>query len=269
MNKKYLAILSIFLITGMMLTMVNATASDSQNNNQKELKVGFHTEFPPFGYKDDNGEYTGFDIELAQEVCKRNNWTLSLQPIINWNTKDIELNAGEFDCIWSEMTINGREEDYTWSKPYFNNKQVFVVRSDSNINTIDDLKGKNLEIQEGTSGMASLNSDNKTIRDNFATITEVKDYNTAFMDLKAGACDVIVGDVGLAKYQIKEKYNDDLKILDEALSDEEYGIAFKKGNEELRNQIQSTLDEMYEDGTVEKIAQKYADYGIVDGSIQK
>ena len=247
----------------------NDNTSDNINN-ETNFVVGFNPEFPPFTYKDANGNYTGFDLELAKEVASRNNWTFKAQPIIDWNTKEVELNSDEIDCIWSEFTINGRESDYTWSDPYFNNSQIIIVKSDSGINTPADLKGKNVEVQEGSSALQSLNEQNASLKNTFAQLTEIKEYNTGFMDLESGVCDAVIGDIGIANYHLNEKFsNSNIKILDEPLSYEQYGVGFKKGNTELKDQVQKTLDEMFKDGTVDKIAQKYDAYGIPDGLIHK
>lgn len=210
-------------------------------------------------------ETSQVDIDLAKEVCKRNNWTFKPQPIIDWNTKQMELESGEIDCIWSEFTINGRENNYTWSEPYFNNDQVVVVRSDSNISSLDDLKGKTLEVQHGQSVLKTIEN-NETLKGTFRQITEVDGYDTAFMDLETGVCDVVILDSGLANYLIFEKYND-TKLLNDSISHEQYGIGFKKGNTALKDQVQKTLDEMFKDGTVEAIAQNYSDYKIPEGLI--
>ena len=240
----------------------NATAND-----ESTFIVGFDAEFPPYGFKDDSGNYTGFDLDLAKEVCKRNNWTFKAQPI-DWDAKDAELDSGSIDCIWNGFTIDGRENDYLWSDPYFDNKQVFVVKSDSGISSIDDLSGKTVETQKDSSALAALQGDNKTIADKFGTLTEVADYNTAFMDLESGACDAVAMDIGVAEYDIKNKNQSDaFSILDQDITTEKYGVGFKKGNTDLKDQVQSTLDEMFKDGTVLKIAEKY---GISqDALIQK
>ena len=111
-------------------------------NTDDNFVVGFNSKFPPFEYIDDDGNYTGFDLDLAKEVCKRNNWTFVPLEIIDWNTKELELNSDEIDCIWSGLTINGRENNYAWSKPYFNNTPVVIVKSDSNINSFSILYSK-------------------------------------------------------------------------------------------------------------------------------
>lgn len=238
------------------------TKTEKVKNDDDTLVVGFDASFPPYGFKDDNGEYVGFDLDLAQEVCDRNNWKLVKQPI-DWDSKDMELNSGTIDCIWNGFTMNGREDDYTWSEPYIDNKQVVVVRSDSGISSFDDLKGKLVEVQADSSALAALEGDQKDLADTFAGLNQVAEYNTAFMDLESGACDAIAMDIGVANYQINSRKNpDDYKILDKEISSEQYGIGFKKGNTELKDKVQKTLNEMAEDGTVDKIAEKYADYGV-------
>lgn len=244
--------------------------ASSQINNDTNFIVGFNPEFPPFTYKDDNGSFTGFDLELAQEVANRNNWTFIAQPVIDWNSKEIELNSDEIDCIWSEFTINGREDDFTWSDHYFNNSQVIIVKENSGIESPSDLKGKNVEVLEGSSALQALNENNESLKNTFGQLTEIKEYNTGFMNLESGICDALIGDVGIANYHLEEKYSDsNIKILDEPLAYEQYGVGFKKSNTDLRNQVQKTLNEMFEDGTVDEIAQKYSDYGIPDALIHK
>lgn len=266
MNKKIGLILALVLVSLMMVGTASAGlfdmfggSSDSNQtaNDNETLIVGFDAEFPPYGYKDDSGNYTGFDLDLAKEVCERNNWTFKAQPI-DWDAKDAELDSGSIDCIWNGFTIDGRENDYLWSDPYFDNKQIFVVKSDSGINSISDLANKTVETQKDSSALAALEGDNKTIADTFAALNQVADYNTAFMDLESGACDAVAMDIGVAEYDIKNKNNsDDFKILNQSITTEKYGIGFKLGNQDLRDQVQKTLNEMFEDGTVAEIAQRY------------
>ncbi|MCF2683826.1 amino acid ABC transporter substrate-binding protein [Faecalicatena contorta] len=236
--------------------------STAVENDDETLIVGFDAAFPPYGYKDDNGEYVGFDLDLAQEVCDRNGWELVKQPI-DWDSKDMEIESETIDCIWNGFTMNGREDDYTWSEPYIDNKQVVVVRKDSGISSFEDLAGKLVEVQTDSSALAALQEDQKELADTFGNLTEIAEYNTAFMDLESGACDAIAMDIGVANYQINSRENsDEYMILEEVISSEQYGVGFKKGNTELRDKVQATLDEMAEDGTIAEIAEKYADFGV-------
>ncbi|WP_407424230.1 amino acid ABC transporter substrate-binding protein [Methanobrevibacter sp.] len=278
MNKKIGFILALVLIAFLVMGTASAGLFDflgggnstaKVTNNDSNLIVGFDAEFPPYGFSDGKGGYQGFDLDLAQEVCNRNNWTLVKQPI-DWDAKDAELNSGTIDCIWNGFTINGRENDYTWSEPYIDNKQVVVVKADSGINSLADLKGKTVETQKDSSALAALKGDNKTLADTFAKLVEVADYNTGIMDLKSGACDAVALDIGVAQYQVNSG-NDtgSLKILNDSISSEQYGIGFKKGNTDLKDQVQKTLDEMFKDGTVAKIAENYTTYGVPGSLIQK
>ena len=229
--------------------------------------VGFDAEYPPYGYMNDAGEYTGFDLELAQEVCNRNGWELVKQPI-DWDAKDMELNSGTIDCIWNGFTVTGREDEYTWSVPYVDNSIVFVVMNDSDIQTPADLAGKIVVTQADSSALTALtseedNEENLALAASFAELQQVADYNTAFLNLESGVVDCIAVDIGVAQYQLSSR-GDTFRMLETPLSTEQYAIGFKKGNEALRDTVQATLFEMYKDGTFDKIAANYADFNLPD-----
>ena len=253
------AILMMALLLGPIVSMQTpARAADGEDDNT--FIVGFDAEFPPYGYKDDNGEYVGFDLDLAQEVCDRNGWTLKKQPI-EWNSKDMELNSGSISCIWNGFTMNGREDDYTWTKPYVDNSQVVVVRKDSGITQLNDLSGKVVAVQADSSALAALtgedaSEENKALCATFKDLQQVGDYNSAFMNLESGAVNAICMDIGVANYEIESR-GDKFMMLEDRLSSEEYGIGFKKGNTELRDKVQATLLDMLADGTFDEIAEKW------------
>ena len=230
------------------------TAEEAKTTDGGTLIVGFDQDFPPMGFVGDDGEYTGFDLELAQEVAKRLGLEYKAQPIA-WDSKDMELESGNIDCIWNGFTMTGREDDYTWTEPYMANQQVFVVANDSDINSQADLAGKIVEVQADSSAEAAL-KEAPELTATFKELLTTADYNTAFMDLEQGAVDAIAMDVIVTGYQIQQR-NADFKILDDSLSEEEYGVGFKKGNTELRDKVQSTLEEMAEDGTLQEVSEKW------------
>lgn len=240
------------MLAAVMMTALLAGCGKAES---KTFTVGFDAEFPPYGYMDENGEYTGFDLELAEEVCTRNGWTLVKQPV-DWDAKDMELNSGSIDCIWNGFTMNGREEQYTFSVPYVDNSQVFVVKADSGIAAFADLAGKNVGVQKDSSALAALESDAADLAATFAELNQYADYNTGFLDLDAGAIDAIAVDIGVAEYQLESR-GDAYVILDEKLATEQYGIGFKLGNTELKDQVEKTLLEMADDGKFMEIAEKY------------
>ena len=226
----------------------------------RKFTVGFDADFPPYGYKD-GSEYKGFDLDLAREVCARKGWKFVANPI-NWDAKDMELNSGSIDCIWNGFTIQGREDLYTWTVPYVDNSQVIVVKANSGIKSAADLAGKNLVVQSDSSAQAALTGedateDNKALVKSLKELTEVADYNSAFMMLESGAVDAIALDVGVADYQLAQRQG--FVKLDLVLAAEQYGIGFKLGNTELRDTVEKTLMEMVKDGTFTKIAE---DWGL-------
>lgn len=267
--------LVLLLVTAMAATTVlagcgskDSGSSDNGKKSSKEAKiendddtliVGFDASFPPYGYKDDSGEYVGFDLDLAQEVCDRNNWKLVKQPI-DWDSKDAELNSGTIDCIWNGFTMNGREDDYTFSEPYVDNSQVIVVADDSGIEKLTDLAGKTVGVQAASAALDLLQSEEeggqKELADTFGALNEFADYNTAFTELQAGALDALAIDVGVAKYQLNSR-GEGFKILDETLNTEQYAIGFKKGNQELCDIVNADLQELANEGKVAELAEKY------------
>lgn len=237
-----------------------AAAAESEENGEETKQadgedkasegtftVGFDQDFPPMGFVGEDGEYTGFDLELAQETAKRMGLTYVAQPIA-WDAKNMELESGNIDCIWNGFTMTGREDEYTWSEPYMENSQVVVVMEDSGIETLADLAGKIVEVQADSSAEAAL-KEMTDLTSTFGTLQTTPDYNTAFMDLEMGSVDAIAMDVIVAGYQMQEREGN-FKILDETLASEEYAIGFKKGNTELCEKVQKTLEEMAEDGTM-------------------
>ena len=235
--------------------------------SEEKFIVGFDAEFPPYGYVDDNGEYVGFDLDLAAEVCKRNNWTVEYRAI-DWSSKDLELSSGTISCIWNGFTMSDdRIDSYTWSDPYVDNSQVFVVSSSSGIKSQADLIGKTVVVQAASSALDALESEDcAALTASFKELIQVPDYNSAFMYLESGTADAIAMDIGVANYQIAERTAGAYEILSEVLVSEKYAIGFKLGNTKLRDEVQKALDEMMSDGTFQTIAEKW---GLSDSIIVK
>lgn len=233
---------------------------EATSEEGRTFTVGFDAEFPPYGYADENGEYVGFDLSLAEEVCARLGWELVKQPIA-WDAKDMELSSGAIDCIWNGFTLNGREDDYTWTVPYVDNSQVFVVSADANVTTKEGLAGLSVGVQKDSAALAALDEEeNAELKASFAELIEYGDYNTAFMDMEAGAIDAVAMDIGVADYQISQRAGQYV-IIEEPLAVEQYAVGFLLGNEELRDTVQATLLEMVEDGTFAAIAEEW---GLAD-----
>ena len=235
-----------------------AANTPGDGNAKFVLRVGFDAEFPPYGFRDENGNLVGFDLDLAKEVAKRQGWAIELKPI-DWDAKDAELNSGTINCIWNGFTINGREELYTWTEPYVDNSQVVLVKKSSGIAALADLKGRVVDAQADSSGLAALNDEeHAALKATLKKVIEVPNFNQAFMELEAGVCDAVVVDEGVALSFLKD-HAADFAILEETLKSEQYGVGFKLGNLALRDKVQDTLDAMIADGTFRTISEQWFD----------
>jgi polar amino acid transport system substrate-binding protein len=222
-------------------------------NAKKKFVMGLDDSFPPMGFRNEQNEIVGYDVDLAKEVCRRLGWELVTQPI-DWNAKEQELAAGEIDCIWNGFTITEeRKKAILFSPPYLKNAQIVVVKQRSPINTLKDLAGKRIGTQTGSSSVDAIDKAadfKKSLRE----IIEYKDFLTAFMDLDAGGVDAVVADLVVANDSINRS-GKPLRKLQETLGEEEFGIGFRKTDIALEKEIWKTLNGMVTDGTVAQISE--------------
>jgi len=217
--------------------------------------LGLDDSFPPLGYRDDNNEIVGYDIDLAKEVAKRLGVAFKAQPI-DWDAKEMELETGKIDCIWNGFTITeDRKNALSFTEAYLNNDQVLVVRADSGIKSLADMKGKIVGIQSGSSAQEAVD-DNPAFSASIGSIVMFKDNITALNDLDIGGVDGVVMDSVVANYSIAQTKKP-FVVLTDSLANEGYGIGFRKSEPELRDEIWSILKEMQADGTVTSIGKKW------------
>ena len=219
------------------------------------LIIGLDDSFPPMGFRDENNEIVGYDIDLATEVAKRLGVELTAQPI-DWKAKEQELATGNIDCIWNGFTITPeRTAALLFSEPYLDNAQVVVVRADGEIRSLQNLEGKRVALQAGSSALLALESVPE-IKNSLAEVVELGDNLTAFMELNQYSVDAVILDEVVARYNI-EKSSYPFVVLSDTLSTEQYGIGFRKGDQGLRDAVQDALNSMAEDGTTAKITAKW------------
>ena len=238
--------------------------TSSADTQTQKLIVGFDAEFPPFGFVAEDGSYDGFDLAMAEELCKRLGWEFEAVAI-DWNSKDAELSAGNINCIWNGFTYTGRENEYTWSDPYVDNSIVLVVKADSGITSLADLSGKSVMAQAGSSAVDAI-EEKEDFKASLKEVVQLADYNTGFLDLDNGSVDAVAADLGVATFHISSKEGQYV-ILDEPLSTEQYAVGFLLGNTELRDAVNAELLKMAQDGTMMSIAENYVDEGLVLDSL--
>lgn len=244
-------------------TADSGTAQDNSLQNVLDkgtLVLGLDDSFPPMGFRDENNNIVGFDIDVATEVANRMGVELKLQPI-EWSTKEMELNTGSVDCLWNGLSIDDeRKQAMDLSEPYMTNRMVLVVLNDSEYTDQASLAGKTIGVQNGSTAEKILEESDfaKTIGNTIG----FKDNVTAFMELETKGIDAIFMDEVVANYAITSQ-NKDFKVLEDGLTEEEYAIGFKKGNTALKNEVQKYIDEMKADGTMTQISEKWFGKDVV------
>ncbi|CAI3650661.1 putative ABC amino acid transporter, substrate-binding protein [Clostridium neonatale] len=232
---------------------------------KKELVIGLDDIFVPMGFKDENGELVGFDVELAKVVCEKLGKEYKFQAI-DWSMKETELNSGNIDLIWNGYSISDeRKEKVDFSKPYLDNKQIIVTLADSSINKKADLEGKKVGAQNQSTAVDAVKADESNIIEKFdgGDLVTFENNNDALMDLEAGRLDAIVVDEILARYYIEARGSEKYKILDENFGDEQYGVGIRKGDTEFVDAFNKALDEVVADGTAGEISKKWFGEDIV------
>ncbi|MBQ9041197.1 MAG: transporter substrate-binding domain-containing protein [Eggerthellaceae bacterium] len=240
----------------------SSASASSAASGEFTLVVGFDAEYPPYGFVGDDGQYTGFDLDLAQAVCEANGWEFKAEPI-DWDAKDALLNSGAINCIWNGFTMEGREGNYAFSDPYMLNEQVVVVKKDSGIADLAGLAGKAVMTQADSAALEVLSDEEgqKALADTFAKLETIGDYNNAFMQLDSGMVDAVACDLSIAQYQMSAN-PDKYVMIEEPLSSEHYAVGFAKDDTATAETVTASLKALYADGTVKTLCEKYAEYGL-------
>lgn len=238
----------------------NNTNTDGDAAATRTFVMGIDAEYPPFSYLGEDGQYTGFDVEVCKAVCDLLGWDLQVFGV-NWDQKLVQLDAKECDCVWSGMTIldSMKEAGYVISAPYYDNTQVIMVKEGSDIKSSADLAGKVVAVQLGTSGEALLadGGDLADLAATFADLTTCDSFLKCFTELGGGAVDAVIVDKPVAVSYAES--NKGFTVLDEGLGAEQYGIAFRAGDEELCATVEDAVAQLVANGTYAEIAAKYPD----------
>ena len=249
-------ICALFIILVLLLTgCSSAKTQDDKRDETKTLVVGLDDTFAPMGFRDDNGELVGFDIDLANAVAEKIGYEVSFQPI-DWAMKETELNSGNIDCIWNGYSITEeRKTKVSFSTPYLDNAQLIITLADSEIASKADLAGKTVAVQKESSALEAVTAD-----DIYASLSQVVEFDTnidCFMELDAQRCDAIVCDEVLARYIIKQRGEEKYNILTDDFGKEEYGIGFRLTDTDLVNSVNQALEDLKADGTYSEIYSKW------------
>ena len=232
-----------------------------------KIVVGLDDEFPPMGFRDDKNEITGFDVELAKEAAKRLGREVEFKAI-DWSSKEAELKSKRIDILWNGLDITPeRQENMLFSDPYMDNRQIVFVRHTETPSTIvgeADLAGMTIGTQSASTAEGYFN-ENESLKNSLKELKTYGDFTSAFMDLENGRIDAVVGDEIVGRYYIS-KHPDKIDALDVVVGPvSQFGIAFRKDDTALRDEVQKVFDEMVKDGSAKKISEQWFDKDLVKG----
>lgn len=245
------------LISILMVSILILSLAGCKKEEKDKFVLGLDDTFAPMGFRDDNNNIVGFDIDLAQAVCDKLDMELVLQPIV-WDSKEQELNTDNIDCIWNGLSLTDENKQSMAMTPaYMSNEISLVVAEDSTIASMADMAGKKLAIQSGSAAEESLNSeDNKAFKDSLGKVNGFDDYATALMDMDSGNSDAVLMDSVMANYYITEQ-GKNYKVLSDTLLEDNYAIGFRKDDQALCDKVWNTLKELKKDGKVAEISKKW------------
>lgn len=272
-------IISICMTAMMMVSMVACGSSEQpeqkpegeqQQEQQEEqstldydkIVVGLDDTFAPLGFRDEQGNLVGVDVELMEATGEIMGIPFELQPI-DWSMKETELANKNIDMIWNGYTITEeRKQKVAFSQPYLNNRQVVVTMADSDINTLADLAGKTVAAQAESSAVDAINT-KPEIAETFKSLGEFETNDQCLMDLEAGRTDAVVADEVIIRYYVSKKGEEKYKILEEDFGKEEYGIGVRQEDTALLEALNAALDELKENGTTKEISEKWFGSDII------
>ncbi|MBR5251512.1 MAG: amino acid ABC transporter substrate-binding protein [Oscillospiraceae bacterium] len=247
-----LAVICIFTFAG-----CSAQNSAAERLENKQVIIGVDDTFAPMGFRDEQGNLVGFDIDLANELLGRMGYTAEFQ-VIDWSMKEAELENGNIDLIWNGYTITDkRKEKVNFTQSYLSNRQIIIVLADSEIKTKSQLADKTVAVQKESSAYDAVMADDIAAKLAGGEPVQFDTNTDAFMDLEAGRSDAMVADEVFARYYIKLRGEEKYKVLGDDFGNEEYGIGVRKSDTELLKEIDDTLGKMMADGSFDRLKSEW------------
>ncbi len=273
MKKKLLLLATVLVLTISSFALTGCGGNDKKDaaaedtswayvEDKGELIVGLDDTFAPMGFRDEDGKLVGFDIDLATAVAKELGVKVKFQPI-NWDSKAMELESKNIDCIWNGMSITDEvKEKMTLSNKYLNN-QIIIMALDKKVKVekAEDLANYKIATQVDSSGLKVL-TENEAYESYKDNITEYKTYDQAIMDMQTGRMDCVVVDQVLGEYK-NSKMKEKMQVCDFNFGGDFYAVGFRKGEEALAAKINDAIKATIDSGEAEKISKKWFGKNIV------
>ena len=265
-RKGILGLLALVGVAVMSLAGCTQLASNPTVDNwdkyqqQKSITVGFDNTFVPMGFEEKNGNYAGFDIELAQYVSKKLGITVHFQPI-DWDMKETELQNGTIDAIWNGYSATDeRREKVAFTVPYMQNTQILVVKKTSGIHSVEDMAGKVLGAQNGSSGMLDFEEHPEVLKNRVkgGDADQYQSVNEAIIDLKNDRIDALLNDRVYADYYLTtEGIADEYDTIPSGFESESFAVGVRPADKKLLEALNQAFKELYQEGIFQQISQKW------------
>lgn len=238
------------------LALVGCGGSGS-SASQGKIVIGLDDNYPPMGFRDESGNITGFDVDLAKEAAKRMGEEVEFKGI-DWSSKEAELQSGRVDALWNGLEITeDRAKNMLFTKPYMQDRQVIFRRADDNsIQKPEDLRGKVVATQSGSSTAEDYLDSNQQAM-GFKEVKKYPDFLSAFMDLENGRVDAVVCDEIIGRYYMEKHPQKLAAVAGHVGAVTDFGVGVKKDDTALKDRLDKVLDEMRQDGTMAKISEKW------------
>ena len=263
-RKGILGLLALVGVAVMSLAGCTQLASNPKVDNwdkyqqQKSITVGFDNTFVPMGFEEKNGDYAGFDIELAQYVSKKLGITVHFQPI-DWDMKETELQNGTIDAIWNGYSATDeRREKVAFTIPYMQNTQILVVKKTSGIHSVKDMTGKVLGAQNGSSGMLDFEENPEVLKNRVkgGDADQYQSVNEAIIDLKNDRIDALLIDRVYADYYLTtEGIADEYDTIPSGFESESFAVGVRPADKKLLEALNQAFKELYQEGIFQQISQ--------------
>lgn len=265
MTNKKIALVLVSLLT-LFLTACTQKASDPKQDNwdkyqeQGTITIGFDNTFVPMGFEEMNGQYTGFDIDLAQAVSEKLGVKVQFQPI-DWDMKETELQNGTIDAIWNGYSATDeRREKVAFSIPYMENQQVLVAKKSQQIHSVEDMKDKILGAQAGSSGYLDFEAQPDLLKNRVKDqkANQYQSFNDALIDLKNDRIDALLIDRVYANYYLQsEGILNDYNVFSAGFESESFAVGVRPADKRLLTALNQAFIELYQEGKFQEISQKW------------
>ena len=265
MTNKKIALVLVSLLT-LFLTACTQKASDPKQDNwdkyqeQGSITIGFDNTFVPMGFEEMNGQYTGFDIDLAEAVSEKLGFKVQFQPI-DWDMKETELQNGTIDAIWNGYSATDeRREKVAFSIPYMENQQVLVTKKSKQIRSVEDMKDKTLGAQAGSSGYLDFEAQPDLLKNRVKDQkgNQYQSFNEALIDLKNDRIDALLIDRVYANYYLQsEGILNDYNVFSAGFESESFAVGVRAADKRLLTALNQSFIELYQEGKFQEISQKW------------